>query len=84
MTTHPGNQDPGNAPTPAEIAERCAEIQGGWSAAAERHRRTGSSVEKPFSLPSVSTAALGHQWPEEGAEPLKLLLDEIPQPDPKG
>lgn len=48
--------DTRGAPTSDEVVGRVAEVQGGWSGGAERHRRTGSEVETPYFLPGMEAA----------------------------
>lgn len=55
----PVPEDYGDAPSPEDVLIRSQEVQRDWDKETERSRRTGTSIEQPYELPGVDTAALG-------------------------
>ena len=70
------NDAPDYTPTPEELIARRNALRDRWDAGTERHRRTGSSIEEPYKLPSVSMEAFPEGWREPGEEPLELMPDD--------
>jgi len=70
------NDAPSYTPTEEELIARRNAIRDRWTPAEERLHRTGTSLEQPYTLSSISTEAFPDQWREPGDEPLELMPDD--------